>query len=1284
MAKKKIEVEVVVDDKGTTKKVALSQKQLSDALEKSGKSTDRATKRQRGLIETANSGGKNFANLASSISGGIVPAYAVLAAQVFAVTAAFQFLQEAANVRNLISAQEEYGAVTGIAFSRITKSLQEATDGQLRFQEAAQATAIGTAAGLSGDQLERLATTAKNASFALGRDLTDSFNRLVRGVTKAEPELLDELGIILRLKPATEEYAASIGKTADQLNAFERSQAVANFTIAEGERKFGMIGQVIDEEALAVQKFMKSFDDLSITIKSAIVDVLNPVLAFLSKNTLALTGVLSIFAAPLVKSIIPSFDEFGKSAKKASRLARKGLSSATEEVTKAKKASEDLVLSQEKAIGKANDLAKTGGVSKLGEGKKGGKGALDFLSGASDSKAAERQAKRVLDGAQKALDKDGIVRRGKLRNFNKQELADLQKSYKLRVRASSMATKQIAGKWQILAAKQKVLAAKTSLVWRKAFVQIGRAGAKAPKLIDKAFRAASFLGLALLFFDLGKAAFDFFFPTSKAAEKLNEEFEESTAKLEDLNKHLEKTAEYKFKNVLDINESVAQLGNAVQEANIPDFIKDIDRLANAEDKSSEAFLNNKKAVLAVAKSLTQLDSSYQPLVNAIEKGESLTEAQAKGIRKLSVDSVAAVASLNALREAQKEARLELSRVVQGIPKAPLENLVLVYRRIVTAARDSIPAQNKAYMENIRVAEKQKKAAEAYIATQRSMNRSKFDAATDPNDPQYMSDISVKIREQMQLRDDMVKKIQEEGEMMTNISKQFGIANATSIMLEVSMAKQLQLASGIQGISLAQSFINKSSMDFESRRTRLFATQLPLIQGILQARQNEESAQAALNAALIESGGLESQGVKNARTQLGIARIGVTIAEQNLERQVEVNAVKNAELTIEERKLEILKETNKIMAARKAGDISSKFMTEGAGAIGRSVGDVNRDKRQAAVISLQAKAEMDLNNIRLAGLDLEKARKSNDEGAIERARQKVVLASLAFSQTQADIINAKNAIPKALDEVRIAREKQETLASIISLNPIQREMEEFLISKGIERRDLSFAQIEALEEQVRLQQQQKIIVSGLSSIQGAFQSGIENAVMNLTGGIRTLKQSFLDLGQAVVQELNRMIARMIALQVASAFMSGFSPFSTAAGADKAMQGTGQLQGLPEMAPGASNVGRYGGIFKPYRTGGIARGRNAGYPAILHGTEAVVPLGQGKSAIPVEFTGRGGQNQNNVTVNVSMASDGTAQTQTQTSGEDQGKFGKAIAMAVQQEIHNQKRPGGMLSPYGAGSG
>ena len=72
--------------------------------------------------------------------------------------------------------------------------------GNSAVEEAAKAAAIGTAAGLTAGQLTDLARAAKNTSLALGRDLTDSFNRLIRGVTKAEPELLDELGIILEDK----------------------------------------------------------------------------------------------------------------------------------------------------------------------------------------------------------------------------------------------------------------------------------------------------------------------------------------------------------------------------------------------------------------------------------------------------------------------------------------------------------------------------------------------------------------------------------------------------------------------------------------------------------------------------------------------------------------------------------------------------------------------------------------------------------------------------------------------------------------------------------------------------------------------------------------------------------------------------------------------------------------------------------------------------------------------------------------------------------------------------
>ena len=81
-------------------------------------------------------------------------------------------------------------------------------------------------------------------------------------------------------------------------------------------------------------------------------------------------------------------------------------------------------------------------------------------------------------------------------------------------------------------------------------------------------------------------------------------------------------------------------------------------------------------------------------------------------------------------------------------------------------------------------------------------------------------------------------------------------------------------------------------------------------------------------------------------------------------------------------------------------------------------------------------------------------------------------------------------------------------------------------------------------------------------------------------------------------------------------------------------------------------------------------------MLHGTEAVVPLPNGRS-IPVEMSGGGAQT-NNVSVNVNVNNDGSAETKTEG---DSKEMGRAIAAAVQRELQSQKRPGGLLSPYGS---
>ena len=105
------------------------------------------------------------------------------------------------------------------------------------------------------------------------------------------------------------------------------------------------------------------------------------------------------------------------------------------------------------------------------------------------------------------------------------------------------------------------------------------------------------------------------------------------------------------------------------------------------------------------------------------------------------------------------------------------------------------------------------------------------------------------------------------------------------------------------------------------------------------------------------------------------------------------------------------------------------------------------------------------------------------------------------------------------------------------------------------------------------------------------------------------------------------------------------------------------------------GRYGMKPRSMALGGIARGPQAGYPAVLHGTEAVIPMPSG--SIPVEMKGGAG-GVNNISVNVNMA-DGN--TDVQGGEQGAGNLGKVLASAVQAELQKQKRPGGILSPHGA---
>ena len=294
-----------VTDDGTLKAIGAQAGATGKALGGVGKSTRDVNRNMQAMSGRVESGTKGFARMQQG-TGGLVQAYAILASTLFAVGAAFRALEQAQNIQAQIRGFKELTAITGTSMLSITNSVRAATGGLLDFQTAAQQTAIATAAGFSQNQIVALAEGARNASVALGRDLTDSFNRLIRGVTKAEPELLDELGVILRLDIATRKFAAANGLSAEKLSIAQRRTAVFNEVAEQLANNFG----AINNEAMSLlnpfTRFATQLSDIAIGVGGFFTRTLIPLIEFLDRNSYILAGLLALITKAIVGQMIPA------------------------------------------------------------------------------------------------------------------------------------------------------------------------------------------------------------------------------------------------------------------------------------------------------------------------------------------------------------------------------------------------------------------------------------------------------------------------------------------------------------------------------------------------------------------------------------------------------------------------------------------------------------------------------------------------------------------------------------------------------------------------------------------------------------------------------------------------------------------------------------------------------------------------------------------------------------------------------------------------------------------
>ena len=316
--------------------VAKDTKKLGTEVKKTGKEADVTSKKVDKLNKSANSvrrglhgaagmssnATKNFSKMNQGMGGstGLVAAYATLAANVFAVTAAFTALRSAAQVETLTQGFNFLASQIGKDGEEIARNLINISGNALSMAESLRASSIALTAGFELQDMERLTVVARNASISLGRNLPDAIDRLFRGVAKIEPEILDELGILVRLDTAVENYAAQLGKAAADVTDFERRQAFLNAAIEQGELKYGRLGEAI--ETNPYDRLAASFGNLAKSFISLANVAIGPLIDLLANNMSVLIGVLIMFGSTVVSKMFPALEGMGTQAVAAANNAR--------------------------------------------------------------------------------------------------------------------------------------------------------------------------------------------------------------------------------------------------------------------------------------------------------------------------------------------------------------------------------------------------------------------------------------------------------------------------------------------------------------------------------------------------------------------------------------------------------------------------------------------------------------------------------------------------------------------------------------------------------------------------------------------------------------------------------------------------------------------------------------------------------------------------------------------------------------------------------------------------
>lgn len=188
----------------------------------------------------------------SKTTGGMLANFNLLKAAVVGfvsgalVRGTIEIAKSGAELDSLSQSFQRLSGEMGLSSNEILSTLQEMSAGTIANRDlvvsANRAMVLGVAKDI--DEFSTLMQVARIRAADMGITTTQAFDNIVTGIGRGSPLILDNLGIIVKQQEAYEKYAASLGKTAEQLTANEQREALKFAVMDDARRQIENVGEV--------------------------------------------------------------------------------------------------------------------------------------------------------------------------------------------------------------------------------------------------------------------------------------------------------------------------------------------------------------------------------------------------------------------------------------------------------------------------------------------------------------------------------------------------------------------------------------------------------------------------------------------------------------------------------------------------------------------------------------------------------------------------------------------------------------------------------------------------------------------------------------------------------------------------------------------------------------------------------------------------------------------------------------------------------------------------------